>query len=125
MWANDALALSRKRYAGLLVEQPQTDFFTYDASTDIESYRKFVIRLRRGLDLLETLPQIYTNRIGFVGWSNGAYVGALLAGLDKRVKAYALIGEYAFKGDPGSSRSRICRPGSGAAMPLRWRPPTA
>ena len=104
MWAEDALALARKGYAGLLVEQPSTQFFSYEALTDIASYVKFATRLRRGLDLLETLPQIDTSRIGFVGWSNGSYVGALLAGLEDRIKSYVLIGEYRFKGDSGFER---------------------
>ena len=44
------------------------------------------------VDLLATLPEIDTERIGFVGWSHGAGLGTLLAGIEDRIKAYALIG---------------------------------
>ena len=64
-----------------------------DPATDCRGVIENVTQERRGLDLLQTLPRIDTQRIGFVGWSNGAHLlGGVMAGVERRVKAYALIG---------------------------------
>lgn len=49
------------------------------------------IEVRRALDLLLAQPQVNRKRIGFVGHDYGAMYGALVAGVEKRVKAYVLI----------------------------------
>lgn len=92
-WGEDAAAMAKKGYAGLLLSEPSTPFNTFDAPTDIASYIRYVTQERRALDLLATLPQIDSKRIGFVGWSNGAILGSLLAGLEDRIKAYAFLGD--------------------------------
>jgi dienelactone hydrolase len=77
----------------LLQEAPSMQCWTFDPKVDCRGVVESVTQERRGLDVLETLPQIDAQRIGFVGWSNGAHLlGGVLAGVDKRVKAYALIG---------------------------------
>jgi dienelactone hydrolase len=50
-----------------------------------------VVDLRRGVDLLRSLPQVDPERIGFVGYSAGAKMGAILAGVERRVRAYDLM----------------------------------
>ena len=50
-----------------------------------------VVDLRRGVDLLRSLPQVDQERIGFVGYSAGAKTGAILAGVDHRIRAYDLM----------------------------------
>jgi len=50
-----------------------------------------VIDLRRGLDLLTARPDVDPDRLGFVGHSFGALIGAVLAGVDRRVKAAVLM----------------------------------
>ena len=92
-WGEDAAAMAKKGYAGLLLAEPSTPFNTFDAPTDIASYIRYVTQERRALDLLATLPQIDSKRTGFVGWSNGAILGSLLAGLEDRIKAYAFLGD--------------------------------
>ena len=92
MWDADAAKLSRQGYAGLLLGEPSIGFNFFDAPKDIASEVAYVIQERRALDLLATLPKIDTERIGFVGWSNGAILGGFLSGVDDRIKAYALIG---------------------------------
>jgi dienelactone hydrolase len=52
---------------------------------------KTLVDLRRGVDVLRSLPQVDGERIGFVGYSAGAKVGAILAGLEHRIKAYDLM----------------------------------
>ena len=91
-WAYDAAVMAKKGYAGLLLAEPSTPFNTFDAPTDIASYIRYATQERRALDLLATLPQIDSKRIGFAGWSNGAILGSLLAGLEDRIKAYAFLG---------------------------------
>ena len=46
---------------------------------------------RRGLDVLERRPDVEGERIGFVGLSQGAMMGGVLAGVDKRFRAFALV----------------------------------
>ena len=50
-----------------------------------------VVAVRRAVDLLRTLPQVDPNRIGLVGWSLGARVGAVLAGVEPRFGAVVLM----------------------------------
>ena len=50
-----------------------------------------VVDLRRGVDLLRSLPQVDPERIGFVGYSAGAKTGAILAGVEHRIRAYDLM----------------------------------
>lgn len=52
--------------------------------------------LRRGVDLLLARDDVDAERIGFVGGSYGAAMGGLLAGVETRIRAYAL-----FVGDGG------------------------
>ena len=90
----NAAELAGTGTAGLLVDSPAAldlpGYYTWDAEKDIRTWVASVTDLRRGLDLLETLPQIDTARIGFEGANYGGAMGAILAGLDDRVKAYAL-----------------------------------
>jgi dienelactone hydrolase len=90
--AGYAVALAKKGYAALLIEEPNTAFYTFDAPTDIAAFVRYATQERRALDLLETMPEIDAKRIGFFGWSNGAFLGSLLAGLEDRIKAYVFLG---------------------------------
>ncbi len=94
LFLDDATAMAKKGYAGLLLQEaPSMECWTLDPDTDCRGVIENVTQERRGLDLLTTLPQIDTKRIGFVGWSNGAHLlGGVMAGVDVRVKAYTLIG---------------------------------
>jgi dienelactone hydrolase len=87
-----AVALAKKGYAGLLIEEPSLDFSLADARGAIADYVQYGIQGRRALDLLQTMPEIDAQRIGFFGWSNGAILGSLLAGLEDRIKAYVFLG---------------------------------
>lgn len=59
--------------------------------TDVRDSIDQVIDLRRSLDVLESLPDVDPQRIAYVGHDFGAMYGAVLAGVDTRPKAYALI----------------------------------
>ena len=47
--------------------------------------------LRRGLDLLTARPDVDPARLGYVGYSYGAAMGGLLAGVEHRVAAYGFM----------------------------------
>jgi dienelactone hydrolase len=91
-WATEAAAMVKRGYAGLLLDEPITRFYTFDAPTDVAAFVLYATQERRAFDLLATLPEIDRGRIGFVGWSNGAILGSLLAGLEDRIKAYVFLG---------------------------------
>lgn len=57
-----------------------------------------VVDVRRGIDYLEQLSSIDPDRIGFVGHSYGATVGGIIAGVEKRIKTFVLMGGHAIVG---------------------------
>lgn len=97
MWAKDAAVLAKQGYAGLMLEEPwaapaATGAWDVGARKEARDVANYTVQERRALDLLATLPKIDMTRVGFVGWSYGASIGARLAGVEDRVKAYVLIG---------------------------------
>lgn len=58
---------------------------------DRDLYVQTVVDLRRGVDLLIARPEVDPQRIAFVGHSYGATWGGVLAGVEKRIKAYVLM----------------------------------
>ena len=50
-----------------------------------------VIAVRRAVDLLRRRADVDPARIGFVGWSAGARTGAILAGVERRLRAIVLM----------------------------------
>lgn len=94
----EAVALAGMGAASLLVDAPwaaDTAAAWGQAVTDpeeaVREYTRTVIDLRRGIDLLIARPDVDPDRIGFVGHSVGALFGAVLAGVDWRVKAAVLM----------------------------------
>lgn len=59
---------------------------------DRDSWVHAVVDLRRAFDLLESRPDVDRKRLGYVGHSYGAQWGAVLAAVDKRMKAAVLVG---------------------------------
>jgi dienelactone hydrolase len=66
---------------------------------DRDAYIQAVIDLRRGIDLLLSVPNVDSKRIGYVGHSYGAQWGAVLSATDKRLKTCVLIGGVAAGAD--------------------------
>jgi cephalosporin-C deacetylase-like acetyl esterase len=50
-----------------------------------------VVDLRRGIDFLESRPEIDPSRIGYLGASMGGIIGSMFAGVDERVQAPVLL----------------------------------
>jgi poly(3-hydroxybutyrate) depolymerase len=58
---------------------------------DREEQIQLMVDLRRGVDLLTRNEKVDPSRIGYVGYSYGAAMGGLLAGIERRIKAYGLM----------------------------------
>ena len=95
---DEALGFSRKGVVCLLVDAPfvrpapeQIPLFTF-TEKDRDAIIQCVVDLRRGVDLLSSRSDVDGKRLGFVGYSYGAIVGGVLAGVEKRIKAFVLMG---------------------------------
>lgn len=95
----EALDLAQKGVVSLLVDGRypwKTD--PGDFPADRQAIAEQVLELRRGLDLLLARDDADPRRVAFVGHDYGAMHGAVLSGLDPRVKAYIFMtptGSYA------------------------------
>lgn len=63
----------------------------YFDKRDQDDKVQLIVDLRRGVDLLLARPDVAKDRLAFVGRSYGGAHGGLLAGIEKRIKAYVLI----------------------------------
>ena len=57
-----------------------------------------MVAVRRAVDLLRAGREVDPNRIGLVGWSLGARVGAVTAGVEPRLHAVVLMSGGAMPG---------------------------
>ena len=110
----EAIVLARAGAASLLIDAPQVrpgykpiESSDVPSPQDLMDTRQQVIDMRRGLDLLLSRKDIDPQRLGFVGHSFDAQVGAILGAVDKRVKTLVLMSggvyaeeEYAFSSAP-------------------------
>jgi dienelactone hydrolase len=69
---------------------PSGGFLTFTPQ-DRASQVQLIVDLRRGVDLLTARPDVDKKRLGYLGISYGGAMGGLLAGAEKRIKAYALV----------------------------------
>lgn len=77
-----------------------------------------VVDMRRGADLLFARPEVDPRRLAYVGHSYNATVGAILAGVDRRFKAFVLMaGALSDRVDYGSAEYRRYREKVG---PEKW-----
>lgn len=91
---SEALTLGRSGVVSLLIDTlwSKPDYFpTRDPANDFESSLAQVRELRRALDLLLKQPGVDPKRVAYVGHDFGAMYGAVLAGVDHRPSAFALI----------------------------------
>ncbi len=94
---DEAVALAPAGVVSLLTDGPVTrpghvkteDPLDECIATD---FLQQVIDMRRGVDVLLARNDVDPKRIAFVGHSYNANVGALLSGVDRRFKAFVLMG---------------------------------
>jgi dienelactone hydrolase len=87
-----------RRAVGLTVESPYSPNREIELGPGVEGLRKErnrtvmgIVELRRAVDLLQSLPLVDDDRIGFVGYSAGARSGAILAGVEPRISAFVFM----------------------------------
>ena len=90
--------LAGRRAVALTVESPYSPNRQIELGPGVEGLRKErdrtvqqIVELRRAVDLLQSLPQVDDERIGFVGYSAGARTGAILAGVEPRIRAFVFM----------------------------------
>ena len=90
----EAVELARRGVASLSLDAP---WETPDppAMTQDDMYIREVVDARRAVDVLTSRPDVDVARLGYVGHSNGAIFGAVLAGVERRIRAYVLMTGYA------------------------------
>lgn len=97
---NEALSLAKAGAVSLLIDAPfsrsgesKRDFdpTVTKPENDRNIYIQTIVDLRRGVDLLLSRSDVDRKRIGFIGHSYGAHTGAVLAGVEKRIKAFVIM----------------------------------
>jgi dienelactone hydrolase len=90
--------LAARRAVALTVESPYSPSRAIELGRGVEGLRKErnqtvqgIVELRRAVDLLQSLPEVDDDRIGFVGYSAGARSGAILAGVEPRIRAFVFM----------------------------------
>lgn len=90
--------LAGRRAVTLTVESPYSPNRNVELGPGVEGVRQErdrtmqgVIELRRAVDLLQSLPEVDDDKIGFVGYSAGARTGAILAGVEPRIRAFVFM----------------------------------
>lgn len=89
-----ALTLAQSGAVALLIDAPFSrpgagQMLTFGES-DRDQQIQLIVDLRRAVDVLASRPDVDAKRIAYVGRSYGAAMGGLLAGVEKRIKAYVL-----------------------------------
>ena len=96
----EALTLAKAGFVSLLLDAPfsrsgesKRDFDPNVTKpvADRDIYIQTVIDLRRGVDFLHSRSDVDRKRLGFVGHSFGGHTGAILAGVEKRIRAYIIM----------------------------------
>lgn len=97
---DEALSLAKAGAVALLIDAPfsregesRRDFdpTVTKPEADRDIYVQTVVDLRRGVDLLLSRADVDSKRLGFIGHSYGAHTGAILAGVEKRVRAFVIM----------------------------------
>jgi dienelactone hydrolase len=95
----EALELAKAGALCLLIDAPfarpapwgKPAFNLRQPENDRNMFIQTIVDLRRAVDLLFSRREIDKKKIGYVGFSFGGSVGGILAGIEKRIKAFALM----------------------------------
>ncbi len=94
---DEAVRLAKDGVVSLLVDEvcsapyARQKWTGRDAQADRQFVLQQIIELRRAIDVLEAQSNVDPGRIGFVGHDFGGMFGAVLAGVDFRIKTYVLM----------------------------------
>jgi dienelactone hydrolase len=92
-YLDEAVEMAKHGYVGLLPATMWSEpewFRNRRREDDVANTEKELAELRRAMDVLFSIPGVDRKRVAFVGHDFGAMFGALMAGVDRRAKAYAL-----------------------------------
>jgi len=109
---NEAIALAPAGVVSLLIDAPQARP-GFKPAPNPALIAQQVIDMRRGVDLLLSLPNVDAKRIAYVGHSWDAGTGAILDAVDKRVAAFV------FMSGPQSNRQYVLYSDSPRMMSAR------
>jgi uncharacterized protein len=93
---DEAVMLAQQGAASLLIEAPWAQAEAWSKTMgepehDRQEHLQTALDLRRAVDLITARPEVDANRLGYVGHSFGALFGGILAGVEKRIKAFILM----------------------------------
>ena len=89
-----ALEVARHGAIVLVADQSQTrpghmPLYSFTAA-EREEFVQTVVDVRRGVDVLAARADVDPKRFAFWGFSHGAFVGGILAGVERRIGSYVL-----------------------------------
>jgi dienelactone hydrolase len=89
-----ALEVARRGAIVLVADQSQTrpghtPLYSFTAA-ERDEFVQTVVDVRRGLDVLVTRTDVDPKRLAFWGFSHGAFIGGILAGVERRIESYVL-----------------------------------
>ena len=85
------LAIDAANHGEREAEGAPQDLFNLASVESRRGFVQTVIDLRRGVDYLQSLPEVAGDRIGYLGFSMGAIVGAVFCGVEDRMRCSALV----------------------------------
>lgn len=93
---DEAVVLARSGVVSLLTDGPvaRAGYVPHRTPLNAKQFDDLVQQvadMRRGADLLLARPEVDPHRLAYVGHSYNATVGAILAGVDRRFKAFVLM----------------------------------
>jgi len=99
-YLDEAIFLAKQNVVCLLIDGPLSSTRSarldpFDWQKVREYYIRTVVDVRRGFDLLESLPQVNPDELAYVGHSYGATWAGVIAGVETRIKAYVIMAGYA------------------------------
>jgi dienelactone hydrolase len=90
--------LAARHAVGLVITEPSSTAAAPSGGSAVDELKRQarleerdVVAVRRGIDLLRSRPDVDPRRLGYVGWSAGARTGAILAGVEPRLRTVVLM----------------------------------
>ena len=89
-----ALEVAARGAVVLIADQSQTrsghtPLYSFSTS-ERDEFVQTVVDVRRAVDLLTARPDVDPRRVAFWGFSHGAFIGGLVAGVEPRIASYVL-----------------------------------